>query len=191
MKAIALKEWAAAVRSLERGEQILIMRKGGIREETRDFQVVSPAFYFLPTYEHQRKELFKPAYQSVLDETLTEWDGERESVSITSYAEVTDDIEVEDEATLKRLYPYHIWTEDFAEQRLKWKRKQPLHVLLLRVYCMKPSYRLEMQPDFLGCKSWVELEELGVELKREPVLSEEEFRQRRDELLEVLEKKQN
>ena len=58
-KPIALKEWAAAIKALENGTQIFIMRKGGIIEETRDFRVQSEAFYLYPTYEHQRKELLK------------------------------------------------------------------------------------------------------------------------------------
>ena len=61
----ALKEWASAVKALEAGSQIFIMRKGGIIEETRDFQVVSNDFYLYPTYEHQRRELLKAPYQRV------------------------------------------------------------------------------------------------------------------------------
>ena len=66
----ALKEWASAVKALEDGTQIFIMRKGGIVEETRDFQVESTDFFLYPTYEHQRKELLKEDYRGVIDETL-------------------------------------------------------------------------------------------------------------------------
>ena len=38
---------------------------------------------------------------------------------------------------LDRLLDFHMWTADFAEDRLKWKRKDPLHVLILRVYLLK------------------------------------------------------
>ena len=70
-KAKALKEWASAVKALENGSQIFIMRKGGIVEETRDFQVESNDFFLYPTYEHQRKELLKEQYRGVIDETLS------------------------------------------------------------------------------------------------------------------------
>ena len=36
---IALKEWAVAVKALDRGEQIMLLRKGGIREEGKDFVI--------------------------------------------------------------------------------------------------------------------------------------------------------
>jgi hypothetical protein len=188
MTTIALKEWAAAVTSLERGDQIFIMRKGGIVEETRHFEVVSPSFYLLPTYEHQRRELFKPAYQSLMDDSLSAWNPEEDEIRIQSYAEVTDDIEVEDEATLEKLFPYHIWTKDFAEQRLKWKRKQPLHIILLRVYKVRPSITIRMRPEYLGCKSWVEMIDPIPRMERTPVLEEEVFRQRRDEITGTLKK---
>lgn len=34
----ALKEWASAIKALETGRQIMVMRKGGIVEETRHFE---------------------------------------------------------------------------------------------------------------------------------------------------------
>ncbi len=49
-QAVGLKEWAVAVEALRTGRQLLIMRKGGIREETKDFQVESESFiYIRPT----------------------------------------------------------------------------------------------------------------------------------------------
>ena len=57
---LALKEWAVAVKSLGRGEQVIILRKGGIHREDRDFRLVHPLFLLYPTYEHQKAELIKP-----------------------------------------------------------------------------------------------------------------------------------
>ena len=37
---IALKEWAVTVESLAQGQQILLLRKGGIHEEGKDFKVM-------------------------------------------------------------------------------------------------------------------------------------------------------
>jgi hypothetical protein len=131
---IALKEWAIAIDALEAGEQIIIMRKGGIIEETRDFQLESSAFFLFPTYEHQKKQLLKAEYQPRLDQILDGMEASKASVTITSYAEAVLDIEVNSQEDLNRLFPFHIWTEHFAEERLKWKREKPLHVLVLRVY---------------------------------------------------------
>ena len=47
----AYKEWAAVVRALLTGEQILDVRKGGIREEGRHFGIRSTRLWLYPTVE--------------------------------------------------------------------------------------------------------------------------------------------
>ncbi|NHW36978.1 DUF1802 family protein [Paenibacillus aceris] len=172
----ALKEWASAVKALEDGTQIFIMRKGGIVEETRDFQVESNDFFLYPTYEHQRKELLKDNYRHVIDETLVGWSAQDEQVTIRSYARMIEDIEISDGDLLNRLYPFHIWTENFTDERLKWKRKNPLHLMLLRVYKLAEPLHIPIEQAYIGCKSWIELgAETPPESSLVPVLSDEEF----------------
>lgn len=177
-KPIALKEWAVAVNALREGKQILIMRKGGIVEETRDFQVESHDFYLYPTYEHQKKELMKEAHMEEIDRTLEGWSVENTTVQLTAYAEVAEDIEIFDQDELNKLSEFHIWTDQFAEERLKWKKKNPLHVLLLRVYELEKPIDIAIDPEYLGCKSWVEIAEPLPETGRKPVLSDAEFASR-------------
>jgi len=177
-KPIALKEWAAAIKALENGTQIFIMRKGGIIEETRDFRVQSEAFYLYPTYEHQRKELLKETYRPVIDQTLEGWSPEAATAEVSCYAELVEDIFIEDLEQLGKLFPYHIWTENFAEERLRWKRKNPLHVLLLRVYKLDEPQEVPIDPAYLGCKSWIELTQLLPDTGMKPVLSDAEFAER-------------
>ena len=57
----ALKEWAVTIAALEAGDQVLIVRKGGIGEKR--FELPHPRFYLFPTFEHQRPELVKPAWR--------------------------------------------------------------------------------------------------------------------------------
>ena len=47
---LALKEWAITVKALADGDQIMMLRKGGIHEESKDFRVVHPEFLLYPTY---------------------------------------------------------------------------------------------------------------------------------------------
>ena len=47
----ACKEWAAVVHALLEGEQILDVRKGGLREDGRHFSVQSTRFWLYPTAE--------------------------------------------------------------------------------------------------------------------------------------------
>ena len=71
---IALKEWAVAVKALAKGEQILILRKGGIHKADKEFRVVHPEFVLYPTYEHQRAELVKAGSLDDLRQSLAEND---------------------------------------------------------------------------------------------------------------------
>lgn len=158
LQPVALKEWAVSVKALAEGEQIIVMRKGGIVEETRDFQLISPSFYLMPAYEHQKKHLLKPGYEEQLDETLKDWTPEMETITLEAYAEVAEDIEITDQETLNKLRDFHIWTDGFAEERLKWKKTKPLHLLIMRVYKLDEPIKLPMQPAYNGCKSWVKLE---------------------------------
>jgi hypothetical protein len=45
---IAFKEWAVTVRALAEGEQLVALRKGGIREENKHFEVEHEQFFLYP-----------------------------------------------------------------------------------------------------------------------------------------------
>ncbi len=151
----ALKEWAVAVRALERGETALVVRKGGIREKA--FAVREARFLLLPGYEHQRPELLKPEHTDLLRTVphLAD-DG---PVRFTSYAEVRGAFEISEPGSLRAVDPYHIWAPEYAESRLKWRPKKPLTVLVLRSYILPEPVELPYAEGYGGCKSWLELEE--------------------------------
>ncbi|XOK63095.1 DUF1802 family protein [Paenibacillus elgii] len=186
-QAVGLKEWAVAVEALKQGKQILIMRKGGIREETRDFQVESDSFYLYPTYEHQRKELIKPSFAERVDERAPEWSGKQ--AEIGCYVELAEDILIETEEQLAKLKPFHIWTDRLAEERLKWKRTKPLHVMLLRVYALDEPVRIPVLDEYNGCKSWIGLPESLHGAPRRPVLTDEAFAIEANRIREALAQK--
>lgn len=183
---VALKEWASVIDVLLEGDQILLMRKGGIEEETRRFELQSRSFYLFPTYEHQRAHLVKDPYQSFVERSLSEFDAGAAHVKLAAYAEATDDLEVRDFAQLELLYPYHMWTGSLAEERLKWKAKQPLHILLLRVYKLEEPVLIEALPEYGGCRSWIELPALKDDIRLNPVLSEESFEEKRVRIKSIL-----
>lgn len=172
---IALKEWAVTIDALLQGEQIIILRKGGIVEETRDFRLASPHFFLLPTYEHQREELLKEAYQGRIARTLDDWDAAAGTVTIRAWAEAVQDVEITSQDKLDTVRELHMWTDSFAEERLKWKRKQPLHMLLLRVYQLEAPMAIPLLPAYTGCKSWVKLEDATALPPSRPVLDEQAF----------------
>ncbi|MBN2984953.1 MULTISPECIES: DUF1802 family protein [Cohnella] len=172
---IALREWAVAVRALEEGRQAIVLRKGGIAEETKEFRLESPEFYLFPSYEHQRPELVKPEFRDAVEATRAEAAANPGRVRLTSYAEAAEDYEVTDAKTLERLNELHIWTADYAEERLKWKKTKPLHVLLLRVFKFDEPIEIPESDSYGGCKSWLRLEEEIAQRTRKPVLDDRQF----------------
>lgn len=151
----ALKEWAVAVRALERGVTALVVRKGGIREKA--FAVKDSRFLLLPGYEHQRPELLKPEYRGLMDgiPDLSD-DG---PLRFTSFAEVVGAYEVSEAEDLAALDPYHIWSPEYAQSRFKWRPKKPLTVLVLRTHLLPEPVELPYSEAYGGCKSWISLDE--------------------------------
>lgn len=171
---IALKEWAITVQALAAGEQILLLRKGGIHESGKDFRVVHPEFLLYPTYEHQREDLLKGSRQPALQQLLA--DAPRsESITFTHWAQAAEILEVEEQERVDDLSPYHIWTDEYAQSRLRWKPMLPLSILLLRVYRMEHPVTVPYIKEYGGCTSWVEILpriDLG---NLQPVLDDAEF----------------
>ena len=117
---IALKEWAVTVQALAQGRQVLLLRKGGIHEEGKDFRVVHPEFLLYPTYEHQREDLLKPAAQPSLKQLLAETP-KSDTITFSHFAQVAEVIEVSEQEKVNDLSGHHIWTDAYAQSRLHWK----------------------------------------------------------------------
>ena len=178
----ALKEWAVAVRAMERGETALVVRKGGIREKA--FAVPQTRFLLLPGYEHQRPELLKEEYRGLMDgiPDLAD-DG---PLRFSSFAEVEGAYEISGAEDLWALDPHHMWTPQYAESRFKWRPKKPLTVLVLRTYLLPEMVELSYRDEYGGCKSWIGLQEsVSVEGAR-AALSDEAFDRLVAPALEVL-----
>src|SRR3954451_14522953 len=69
---IAFKEWAVTVRALAEGEQLVTLRKGGIRETNKHFRLEHDRFFLYPTFDHQRNDLVRESHQPELRRALEE-----------------------------------------------------------------------------------------------------------------------
>jgi hypothetical protein len=177
----ALKEWAVTVDALAQGTQILLMRKGGIHEEGKNFRVLYPQFLLYPTYEHQKKDLLKPDYQPVLERIL-EAPHSPETITFTHWAQMAEVIEISQQEQVDDLSTHFIWTNAYAQSRLYWKPMLPLSVMLLRVYRMERPVTVPHLPEYTGCRSWVDII-TEVPLGRlTPVLTDAQFQRRVDEV---------
>ena len=178
---MALKEWAITIEAMARGDQVLLLRKGGIHEDNKDFRVIHREFLFYPTYLHQKEDLIQPAHQPALRKML-EQPQDFEKVTFSHWAKTEDVLEISDQEKVNDLEPHYIWTTGYAQSRLHWKPMLPLSVLLLRVYKLETPVTVPYLPEYGGCTSWVEVL-ADVELGRmEPMLSDTEFQRRVDEI---------
>ncbi|UBF24880.1 DUF1802 family protein [Kovacikia minuta CCNUW1] len=151
----ALKEWKVAVDALEQGEMILLLRKGGIREVSGNFALAHDQALLYPTFEHQKPHLLKEKYARQVAPVEPGW--HPESVRIGAWAVITHTMQVSEPACVDSLLPFHIWNREFMIERLKWKPRQPLTLLLLRVYRLASPHMLAYDPGYGGCKSWISL----------------------------------
>ena len=195
---VAFKEWAVTVRALAEGEQLITLRKGGIREPSRRFRVEHNRFFLYPTFDHQRNDLVRESHQPELARALEEgvWaDGEPpanaltrdggiaqpERVRIRAWAEIAAQFTITDPRCVDALSPFYVWTPDYAEKRLEWKRRHPLHVLLLRTYRIPRPVTVKVKDDYAGCRSWLEISR-ELPFEGTPVLSDEEFDRAAEEI---------
>ena len=167
----ALKEWAVLVEAIGRGEQLLLVRKGGIADPGKGFQLKQREFFLYPTWEHQRKEHLRPEFRGRLGKLSPETD----PIRLQVYAGVAYQKEVKDLSALTRLEKYHLWSPEFLEERVRYKPELPTQVLVLRSYKLRKPALRPVRPEYAGCKSWVELaEEISYE-GAEPVMENRRF----------------
>lgn len=152
----ALKEWGVTVDALLRGDQVLIVRKGGIGEKT--FSLPHPRFFLFSTYAHQRPELVDLAFRDRFAASLDRRD-EPDRLPLPAYAEIAVSFPVTEQAQLDAIDHLHILTSDYAAERLRWRRKHPLWAVALRVWRVAQPPVLTVTDDHLGCVSWVTLPE--------------------------------
>lgn len=144
-------------RALEEGRQSVLLRKGGIIEETRDFALVERRFLLYPTYEHQDVASVQEPYREWFRETLGNQPPPN-VVRISSWAEVTDLFLTHDLDALLRLSDLYAWSEDYVRMRMAYKPRKPMNVVVVRVSRLPSTVDVPVLEHFAGCKSWVPLE---------------------------------
>jgi hypothetical protein len=172
----ALKEWAVICQALLEGEQVIDLRKGGLREPERHFDVDATTAWLYPTVEHQRAELVKPAYRHWLE--LAPGARVGEPIVVHGFVDVVETHTVTDPEIVEGLTSKVIWTAEYAESRLSWKRRDPLWVLVMRAQRLAEPITVPWSESYGGCTSWVDLDGLPADphaVASEPALSDEAF----------------
>lgn len=178
------KEWAVICEALGRGEQSLILRKGGIAEEGGRFTPDHVDFWLYPTYVHQQQQCIKPQALS-LWEAVEQAKPSDEEVRLTHFARISGVYEVRSLARAILLDEFHCWSEETVIQRFNY-RQPGLFVLPVRIYRAGEPIVLAVKPEFEGCRTWVDF---GQDLSTDgavPVIDDSAFRRLLDRLDERL-----
>lgn len=153
----AFKEWAVICAALERGEQAIILRKGGIAENDGEFAVEETRFWLYPTYVHQQNDGIQEETRPLLDEVLANRPPPGK-VRLQSWAEVTGAYQIREELPALLLSHLHFWSEETVRKRFHYKRPG-LFVLVVRVQSLPKPIEIDELPAYEGCRSWVTVEQ--------------------------------
>jgi hypothetical protein len=102
-------------------------------------------------------------------------------VRIRAWAEVAGHFTIADPRCVDALSPFYVWTTDYAEKRLGWRRHQPLHVLLLRTYRIPRPVTVKVKDEYSAGQAWIELQR-ELPFEGTPVLSDAEFERASEEI---------
>ncbi|HUJ14525.1 MAG TPA: DUF1802 family protein [Thermoanaerobaculia bacterium] len=157
----ALKEWASAIGALGRGEQVVLIRKGGIADPK--FGLEADRFYLFPTNFHEGGTA--PS-----------------KVPISHWCEVVRTWELHDLEALLRLEPLVVFDRQTLETRYRFRPDQAIHVIAVRTFALSRPSWVPLTEAYAGCRSWISLdEEIDIEGSR-PVLSDAVLQSKIDEV---------
>ena len=159
----SLKEWSTVIDALGSGRQIILIRKGGIADPK--FGVESDRFYLYPTYYHQPAAAEEP-----------------KSVTITHWCDAVRTWRIRDLDLLFRLEPLVVMSREALETRYRFRPDQALHVIGVRTHALPGPVTIAVNPAYIGCRSWVSVDdEIAIDGSR-PALPEEELQWRLDDV---------
>ena len=140
----ALKEWSNVVAALAKGEQVILIRKGGIADPS--FGVEAERFYLYPTYFHQGESEARP------------------SVTVTHWCQVVQTWSVRNAAMLDALEPLVVMPRETLDARYNFRPDQALYVIAVRTWQLAEPVDVRYRDEYGGCKSWISVdEEIDVE----------------------------
>ena len=194
---LALKEWSIVCKALEEGKQSILLRKGGILEYKNGFEVNQKIFLLYPTLEHQAGEYVQANYLKEFEFQKTNDVNIKETTNTVRILARMEAIqEFDDDSVLSKLEKYHIWNERYVNLRMEYNPKKPMNALFLRVYKLPKPISISVNPQWAGCKSWIDIdlaEKYGNSYSNiyellnecEPVIKENDFRKIYDNFMEI------
>jgi hypothetical protein len=178
MESVGFKEWSLVCEALGRGQQSVILRKGGIAEGRGGFSFRHREFFLFPTFFHEQVVKVRI--------TSTNLSGAGDTIAIRWYAKVERALRIGALRMAEALAPLHILTPEVVRERFGYQ-DEGLNVAFVRVFGISPVWILQNEKRFAGCRSWVDLSS-PPEMKITPVLDDlvhEKFRAQFDRVVNV------
>jgi len=180
----ALKEWAVVIEALAAKRQIFLLRKGGIAEGRRGFELQRSEFLLYPTWEHQQEPLVSPRWRELFQRLAPATEDE---VTFRYWAKVEEICHAPtDRERLKRAADRHVWADEYVDQRYDYRPDLPLFLVLVQIQQLASPVSIPFDRRYRGCRSWVDLaDEIPLEGSR-PIWDEAEYEEERNALLAAL-----
>ena len=170
MESVGLKEWAIVCEAMGRGDQSVILRKGGIAEGRAGFAFRHSEFFLFPTFFHEQLGQTRLPDAKIPKERAGE-------IEIQFFARTVAVKEITSSEIIAALEPLHILEQSVVRERFDYDDRPGVHVALVRAFRLGPSWIFPNLPSYGGCRSWVKLPECPVETRFEPVLTDQEHTQ--------------
>jgi hypothetical protein len=154
----ALKEWAVLVDAMMRGDFIAMVRKGGIREQRAGFSVRHDRFLLYPTFFHEKANELTPSYAASLEHSHARKPNEG-TIRVECVANVVGVWQITDLETLRAIDGEHGMSWNAVESRFHYKNKPGVQVVAVRVSKLEEPIIVPETRRYLGCVSWVELDD--------------------------------
>ena len=181
---IALKEWAVVIEAMAAGDQIFLLRKGGIAETGPGFEPRHREFLFFPTWEHQHLDSVRPEFHRLFSE-ISEPDPENLEIRYMGrVAEVR--MAPPSRSHMDRLHRHHIWTDAYLDMRYQYRPDLPLFIVIVRLFRLSEPRTIPVDRRYAGCRSWVELYKEVPADSLEPVIDDARFDLLRNQLTREL-----
>ena len=163
MESVGFKEWFLVCQALRRGEQSVILRKGGIAEGRAGFSFRHREFFLFPTFFHEQVEKVRILSAKPAEAGVT--------IAIQLFARVERAFRLDSLTIAEELSPMHILRPDVVRERFGYK-DEGLNVAFVRIFEISPVWVLQNEKRFGGCRSWINLPQ-PPEMKMRPVVDEE------------------
>ena len=181
----ALKEWAVLTQAMGDGQIVAMVRKGGIREQRAGFVVRHDRFFLYPTWFHEKEaelaERFRPRLAAAHSQRPAEG-----SIRIELVCDVAAVWRVDQLDRLDGIASEHGLAAAAVASRFHYRNEPGVQVVAVRVSRLRDPVEIPEIKRYLGCVSWVALDEPIVTDEARPVLPDADFSHRLDALVRVL-----